>query len=161
MDGFDSQPLRPGIGVAVAILRDGALLLGRRIGGHGDGRWQTPGGKIDPGETPLEAAVRETEEETGLAIPDPLEVARQFDDFPEIGMRYETIFFAVELPFGTPENREPAKCAGWEWMALDDLPADRFAIDEATIDAIRSFSDRTPVHGRAVARPPAAEGTPT
>lgn len=140
MESFDSSGLRPGVGVAVALVRDGALLLGRRIGGHGDGLWQTPGGKIDPGETPVEAAVRETYEETGLAIPDPFEVARQFDDFPEIGMRYETIFFAAGAVLGEPENAEPEKCAGWEWVPLDDLPADRFAIDEATVDAIRAYA---------------------
>jgi len=56
-------------------------------------------------------------------------------------MRYETIFFAVGAVLGEPENAEPAKCAGWAWVPLDDLPPDRFAIDGATIDAIRAYAD--------------------
>ena len=141
-----SRPaLRAGIGTAVAVVRDGAVLLGRRRGSYGDGLWQTPGGKPDPGETLLEAAVRETLEETGLAVGDPFEIARQFDDFAEIGYRYETVFFAVRAPFGEPENTEPDKCHGWEWVPLDALPpaAERFAIDDATVEAIRAFERQT------------------
>jgi 8-oxo-dGTP diphosphatase len=131
--------LKPGVGVASAVVRDGRLLLGRRIASFGNGLWQTPGGKIDSGESPAEAVVRETYEETGLHVTEPQEIARQFDDFPEIGYRYETIFFGVRCDGGEPLNREPDKCAGWSWHPLDALPEDRFAIDPATIDAIRGY----------------------
>ena len=59
--------LKAGVGVATAIVRDGRLLLGRRIASYGSGLWQTPGGKVDPGESLADAAVRETYEETGTA----------------------------------------------------------------------------------------------
>ena len=51
--------------VAVFVVHEGAVLLHwhRRLQ-----RWLPPGGHIDPGELPDEAAVRETREETGLAV---------------------------------------------------------------------------------------------
>lgn len=36
---------------------------------HDTSRWGLPGGKVDPGETNLEAAVREVREEIGVALP--------------------------------------------------------------------------------------------
>ena len=132
--------LRSGIGVATAIVRDGKLLLGRRIAPYGNGLWQTPGGKPDRGETLAAAAIRETFEETGLRVSEPREIARQFDDFPEIGYRYETVFFAVRCDEGEPINAEPDKCQGWSWHPLDALPPDRFAIDAETIAAIRAHA---------------------
>ena len=54
---------------ADALVRDdgGRVLLVRR---SDDGRWAMPGGWVEPGETPAEAAVRETLEETGLLVTD-------------------------------------------------------------------------------------------
>ncbi|HPJ72777.1 MAG TPA: NUDIX domain-containing protein, partial [bacterium] len=44
----------------------GDLLLIRKKTGLGRGMFNVPGGRIEPGEDPLDAAVRETREETGL-----------------------------------------------------------------------------------------------
>lgn len=49
---------------------DTAFLLTRRNAGlraHG-GQWALPGGRCDPGETPVQTAIRETEEEVGLGL---------------------------------------------------------------------------------------------
>ena len=56
--------------IAVAVVRHGGnVLIGRRPQGAAlAGLWEFPGGKVEPGETPAAAAVRECREETGLAI---------------------------------------------------------------------------------------------
>jgi len=60
----------PLVVVAVALLRaDGRVLMQQRpqISMHG-GLWEFPGGKVEPGENPEHAAVRELEEELGLDL---------------------------------------------------------------------------------------------
>jgi putative (di)nucleoside polyphosphate hydrolase len=64
-------PYRPCVGIML-INRDGLVFVGRRRSEGGpehvnDGyAWQMPQGGIDPGETPLEAAMRELHEETNV-----------------------------------------------------------------------------------------------
>jgi mutator protein MutT len=59
--------------VTLTIINDGdeaALLLTRRsakLRAHG-GQWSLPGGRIDPGETPYQAALRELQEEVNLSL---------------------------------------------------------------------------------------------
>ncbi len=47
------------------------LLLRKAPGLFGEGKWNAPGGKLFPGESPSEGAVREMLEETGLKVGDP------------------------------------------------------------------------------------------
>jgi mutator protein MutT len=55
---------------AGAVVRDhaGRLLLVQRGREPGRGRWSLPGGRVEPGETAEQAAVREVREETGLDV---------------------------------------------------------------------------------------------
>lgn len=65
MPSHPLKPLKPlSCGVLVLDPR-GALLLCHVTGQH---HWDLPKGRLDPGETPLQAALRETCEETGLAL---------------------------------------------------------------------------------------------
>ena len=53
------------------IIKDGkVLLLKKSKGRFGEGKWNAPGGKIKLGEDPVECAIREVFEETGLRIND-------------------------------------------------------------------------------------------
>lgn len=53
---------------AVVVREDGRLLLIRRGTEPQRGRWSVPGGRVEPGETVAEAAVREAFEETGARV---------------------------------------------------------------------------------------------
>lgn len=50
-------------GVGIIVLQNGKVLLGKR---KDSGQWGLAGGAIDPGEEPLEAAIRELREEFGI-----------------------------------------------------------------------------------------------
>ncbi|MFB7465204.1 NUDIX hydrolase [Streptomyces sp. NPDC056224] len=53
---------------AAVVVREGRVLLVRRRIAEGNLSWQFPAGKVEPGESREDAAVRETKEETGLEV---------------------------------------------------------------------------------------------
>lgn len=55
----------------VEIIQGGKLLLVKAVRGISKGKWNGPGGKMFPGETPEQCAIRETLEETGITIKNP------------------------------------------------------------------------------------------
>jgi putative (di)nucleoside polyphosphate hydrolase len=60
----DARPYREGVGIAL-LNRDDLVFVGQRIDQTAEA-WQMPQGGIDPGEDPLQAALREMEEEIGV-----------------------------------------------------------------------------------------------
>jgi acetyl-CoA carboxylase carboxyl transferase subunit beta len=61
--------MEPRLAVGAVVLReDGAVLLVRRARPPSVGSWTLPGGKVEEGETPEDAIVREVLEETGLRV---------------------------------------------------------------------------------------------
>lgn len=122
----ESRPL-PRVGVAVIIVRDGLVLVGRRLGGtHGHETWQFPGGHLEFGESIAHCAVREAAEETGLEVFVTAYGPFTNDRFEAAGKHYVTLFVLADAPLGTPRVLEPEKCAEWRWCAWDAIPEPRF-----------------------------------
>ncbi len=117
----------PRIGVAVIVVRDGRVLLGQRLGAHGEGTWALPGGHLEFGETIEACAQRELAEETGLAADGFTPGPYTNNVAASKGLHYVTLFLEARGARGEPARLEPAKCAGWEWFAWSALPSPLFA----------------------------------
>jgi 8-oxo-dGTP pyrophosphatase MutT (NUDIX family) len=83
-DWIDGRPMEPGLdGRMVDVSGGAAFLLCRRasrLRAHA-AQWALPGGRLDEGETAVEAALRELDEEVGIALPED-SVLGLLDDYP-------------------------------------------------------------------------------
>jgi 8-oxo-dGTP diphosphatase len=109
------------IGVAVAVVRSeaGHVLLAERTARQiSAGFWEFPGGKIDPGESPQEAALRELAEEVGISGEQPRPWIVYEHQFPTKRVRLHV--FTIGMWSGTPHGREGQRIA-WVDPALPAL----------------------------------------
>ena len=112
--------------VVAAIIRDGNKVFAtqRGYGDYKDG-WEFPGGKIEPGETPPQALVREIKEEldTDIAVGDYLTTIEY--DYPTFHLNMQC--FWCRIADGTPVLKEHEAA---RWLGSEDiesmawLPAD-------------------------------------
>ncbi len=116
----------PRIGVGVCVIKDGKVLLGKRLNAHGEGTWAFPGGHLEFGETVTECAVREVMEETGMRIGNIRRGPFSEDFFLEQGKHYITLVMIADWQAGEPVLREPHKCTQWAWFEWDQLPEPLF-----------------------------------
>ncbi|HEV7247745.1 MAG TPA: NUDIX domain-containing protein [Shinella sp.] len=127
----------PGLGCGLAILREGRLLLYRRLRAPEAGSWNIVGGKIDHMERAVDSARREAEEESGLTIGtvDFLCISEQI--IVEERQHWLSLIYVTEDFAGEPRVMEPEKLPEFGWFALDALPSplSRFAAD--TVKALQ------------------------
>lgn len=117
---------RPKVGVAVLLIQDHKILLGKRRNSHGQGAWATPGGHLEFGETLEECAKRELIEETGLTAASAKKLWFTNDIHAQEDKHYITIFMLVDAISGELQNREPDKCESWQWFDCNNLPSPLF-----------------------------------
>jgi len=106
---------RPLIGVAVIVIKNGKVLLGKRKNSHGDGTWAFPGGHLKLNESIEECAMREISEETGIRIKNLKYGPYTNDIFKREGKHYVTLFVLADYDSGAPTVKEPHKCEEWQW----------------------------------------------
>src|ERR1044072_5590138 len=88
------------------VIRDGQILLIRKKRGLGAGKINGPGGRIEKGETPLEAAIRESQEEIAVTPLDPQHAGELFFQFVDGFKIHVHVFVALD---GNGEPRETAE----------------------------------------------------
>jgi len=118
---------RPGVGLAVILMKNNQVLLGKRKGSHGAGTWAFPGGHLEFYEEFRPCVEREITEETGLKagknfrLIDMNTVKVTNDIFKEENKHYVTLFMRAEYLSGVPVVKEKDKCEGWEWFYWNGL----------------------------------------
>jgi len=105
------------VALALPLRADGRLLVARRAPGvHLGGLWEFPGGKVDPGELPVDAARRELREETALVAAQLEPLGLFIHDYPDRRLRYH-VFLARDA--GGTMRIEGEREHGWK--SLEEL----------------------------------------
>lgn len=99
------------------IVEDGELLLLHRAD---KGYWEIPGGKVEDGEIPREAAMREAQEEIGCEVLIRSSWGRLDMDLEHEGTEYRVRGFISEIVDGDPEPEED-RFSESGWFDADDL----------------------------------------
>jgi ADP-ribose pyrophosphatase YjhB (NUDIX family) len=121
-------PTRPLVGIGVALLKPGAVLLVRRARPPSLGQWSLPGGAQELGETAEAAARRELREEAGLEA-GPMRLAANVDSIHRdesgrVQYHYTILDFAARWIGGDPAPGGDVSAA--IFAPLDDL--DRYQL---------------------------------
>ncbi|MFF4849761.1 NUDIX hydrolase [Streptomyces sp. NPDC001194] len=110
------QPARQVAGAVV--VQEGRVLLVRRRVAEGRLSWQFPAGKVEPGESCDEAAVRETKEEAGLDV---VAVVRLGERIHPLTGRHVS-YTACEVVGGTAHVADADEVAEVAWVNLSEIP---------------------------------------
>ncbi len=139
MTSPDWQTWKPGILATLMFIVDeaaGRVLLIRKKRGLGAGKINGPGGKIDPGETSLACAIRETQEELGVTALDPVKHGELWFQFVDGLALHVDVYRATRWEGEATETPEAIPL----WTSLKELPFeemwadDRFWLGEVLID---------------------------
>ncbi len=126
--------------VAAIIERGGRILICRRQPHQSHPlKWEFPGGKVEPGESPEQAVARELEEELSIRDAAGSEITRYQYSYPGKNP-IELIFYRIESFLGIPENRIFAEMR-WELPAalpnFDFVEGDRPFLESLALKIVR------------------------
>jgi 8-oxo-dGTP diphosphatase len=98
------------------------------------GLWEFPGGKIDGREAPVDALVRELDEELGIVVE--VDCPLTFAVHEEPGMRILLLFYAAGIVSGEPHGHEGQAV---EWVPVTELPS--YPMPPADAELVRRLAD--------------------
>lgn len=116
-------PKQPIVGVGAIIICDGKILLEKRKGEPGRGKWSIPGGLVELGESVEATVVREVKEETGLDVekPEQIDIVDNItkDANGEIKYHFIILDYFVKLKGGTLTVGSDAD--ELQWVSLNEV----------------------------------------
>ncbi len=127
LDDIDWEAWDTGFVAAITyvIVGEEVLLIDKKRG-LGAGMVNAPGGRLEPGESPVEAAVREVEEEVGLTVTGSLRAAGEHQHQFVDGLRLHLHVFVATEAHGTLTETDEARPF---WTPMDRVPLDRMWAD--------------------------------
>jgi 8-oxo-dGTP diphosphatase len=134
------------VDVAFALIsREGRLFLQRRdpAGAVLPGVWEFPGGKMEPGESPIETLRRELREEVGIEAAEVRALPVLEHAYPEVRVRLH--------PYRVDTPDEPRAGLAWGWFTPAE--AARLPLPEANLPLLHGLME-VPCGTRAQADPP-------
>jgi len=125
------------VAAALADPHRKVLLQQRAPGRSMAGLWEFPGGKVEPGETPEAALVRELDEELGIRVTERALVPACFASAPNAGAHMILLLYVCREWEGEPR---PLDASGLKWLAPVEMdPAEMPPADQpliALLDAL-------------------------
>lgn len=109
--------------VAGVVVRDGRIMLcQRKPGVHNGLKWEFPGGKLEPGESPEEALRRELREELSIDVRVGHAIDNVYFRYPDRDVLL--MFYRCEIITGEPRIVD---CNAIAWARAEDIPGYDFA----------------------------------
>jgi 8-oxo-dGTP diphosphatase len=116
---MSSKPFRLSVKVIVVDDRGRCLLLKRSMASKGNpGKWDFPGGKVDPGENFTDALLREIAEETGLTVTLEHVIGTAESELPAFIVAY--LFFQAHTKAGRVQISQEHD--EYRWVERERLP---------------------------------------
>jgi 8-oxo-dGTP diphosphatase len=110
----------------------------RKGGGDLGGKWEFPGGKVEPGESDEQALMREYREEFNLEISTGEMLAEA--SFSHRGSPFTLFAYRIFFPDGAPEKLRLAEHSRWQWASLGEIASLDFAgSDLALLPALETY----------------------
>ena len=114
------------VATLVFVFRNDEVLLIRKKRGLGAGKINAPGGKVDPGETLEEAAIRELEEEVCIHVEHLVYVGEHRFQFID-GYAMHVHVYRTDIYTGIPQETDEAIPM---WVSIDAIPYDEMWEDD-------------------------------